>query len=174
MHHLPSWKAGATFSTMASYPESLEAREALAELERGEASPYVDYPRTPGWYPPTVGVWAGALVLAIALLQRSTWLGALAIGGLVVLEGAFLGWYQRLHGALPSLRNPPVEFRPLFQRYAFGFCTILGVAVALWFITTFWVTAIATTVLATGGIAAYERAYAATAVRAKARLGHTT
>ncbi|MDQ2852834.1 MAG: hypothetical protein ABI384_02685 [Allobranchiibius sp.] len=158
---------------MESYSEYREAREALAEMERGEASPYVDYPRTPGWYPLTVGVWAGALVLAIALLQRSTWLGALAIVGLVVLEGAFLGWYQRLHGALPSLRNPPAEFRPLFQRYAFGFCTILGVAVALWFITNPWVTAIAITVLATGGIAAYERAYAAAAIRTRARLGRT-
>lgn len=159
------------FSIVESYSESREAREALAEMERGEASPYVDYPPTPGWYPPTVGVWAGALVLAIALLQRSTWLGALAIGGLVVLEGAFLGWYQRLHGALPSLRNPPVEFRPLFQRYALGFCTILGAAVAFWFITNPWVTAIAITILATGGIAVYERAYEATAIRTKARLG---
>lgn len=132
-------------STMESYSE---AREALDEMERGEASPYVDYPPTPSWCPPLVGLLAGALVLGIAVLMGSTWLGCVVIGGLVVLEGAFLTWYSRFHGALPSLRNPPREFRPLLGRLAVGYAGMI----------------------ATVAVTIYEKAYAATAARMRARL----
>lgn len=152
---------------MESYPE---ARDALDEMERGEASPYVDYPPTPSWYAPSVGLFAGALVLGIAVLMYSTWLGCMVIGGLVVLEGTFFNWYSRLHGALPSLRNPPKEFRPLLGRFAVGYVGLIAVAVALWFLSNAWITAVAVAVMATVAVAIYEKAYAATAARTRARL----
>lgn len=164
---LLEWKVAPMVSAMESYSE---AREALAELERGEASPYVDYPPTPAWYPPSVGVFAGALVVGIAVLINSTWLGCVVIGGLVVLEAAFLSWYSRFHGAMPSMRNPPMEFRSLIRRFAVGYAALIGVTVALWFLTNAWVTAAAVAGMATVAVTIYEKAYAATAARTSARL----
>ncbi len=165
--HLPRWKLGPIVSSMES---NSEAREDLHLIERAEVSPYVDYPPTPAWYPSAVGLFAGALVCAIALLLRTTWIGALAVIGLLVIEGAFLGWYQRYHGALPSLRNPPAEFRPLLWRFAVGYTAILLIVVALWFFAGWWAAAIGAALMTTAGVAVYERAYAATAARTKARL----
>lgn len=85
--HLPNWKVLCVVSTTESYSN---AREALDDLQRAEASPYVDYPPTPRWYPPLVGLWAGALVMAIDMLIRTTWIGCLAIAGLVVVQATFL------------------------------------------------------------------------------------
>lgn len=154
-------------SSMESYSE---AREALSEMDRGEASPYVDYPPTPTWYPPSVGLFAGALVLGLAALMESTWLGCVVIGGIVVLEAAFLSWYSRFHGAMPSLRNPPKEFRSLLWRFALGYVALIVIAVALWFLTNAWITAVTVAVMTTGAVSIYEKAYAATAARTKVRL----
>lgn len=148
----------------------LDARTALDEMERAEASPYVDYPPTPAWYAPSVGLFAGALVCGIAVLISSVWLGCMVIGGLVVLEGAFLRWYSRVHGALPTLRHPPTEFRPLFWRFAVGYVALIVIAVALWFLANAWITAITVAVMATVAVMIYEKAYAAAAARTKVRL----
>lgn len=90
--------------------------------------------------------------------------------GLLALEGAFLGWYQRYHGALPSLRHPPAEFRPLLWRFAVGYTAILVFTVAAWFFAEWWAAAIGMGLMATVGVVIYERAYAATAARTTARL----
>lgn len=49
-------------------------------MERDEASPYVDYPPTPMWYPPSVGLFAGALVVGIAVLMNTNaWITAVTL-----------------------------------------------------------------------------------------------
>lgn len=155
---------------VSSMESNSEVRKELLEIERAEVSPYVDYPTTPVWFPVSIWIFAGALVCAIAVLMESTWIGALAVAGLLALETGFLNWYARFHGALPSLRHPPAEFRPLFWKFAVGYVAILLITVALWFLAAWWVAAIGMGLMATAGDTVYEKAYAETAARTKARL----
>lgn len=63
-----------------------------------------------------------------------------------------------------------MEFRPLLLSFAVGFPLVLALTAAAWFLFGSWMTAVVVAVLVTGAIAAYERAYAATAARTRARL----
>ncbi len=139
-------------------------------MERAEASPYVDFPRTPSWYPPSVGGWAGAFAAAVGVVQRGHWLGLVAIAALIAVEFGFVRWYRRSHGALPTMQNPPVEFQPLFRRFAVGFVLVIATTMVLWLLAGPWIAAIVLAVFVTVAIAVYERAYAATAARVRSRL----
>lgn len=145
-------------------------RMAQKMAERAEAAPYVDYPPTPKWYPPSVGVWAAALVLLIAQREDHQVLTVIGILALVAIEGAFLSWYSRYHGALPSLRHPPAEFRVAFLRYLAGLAVVIGLIALAWWVVDPWAAAIVTLVSVTAGLALYEREYAAAARRTRQRL----
>lgn len=156
---------------VSSMESNSEAREELREMERAEVSPYVDYPPTAWWYPPAMGLFAGAFLMSLALIVGRNWLGFVALGSLLVIEGIAISCYQRYHGAMPSsLRNPPLEFRPLFRRFFAGYLGIVVIAAALWILIAPWVAAIVTIVLVTVALMVYEKAYAAKAAQTKARL----
>jgi hypothetical protein len=150
--------------------EQLDPHDAQRIAERAEAAPYVDYPATPWWYAPAVGLWVAGLLLTLDAMRDHTAVALPAMLVLIGLECAYLGWYTRRHGALPSLRRPPAEFRGALAGYAVG--TVLAVAA----ITTAWLVAggpaaaVVALVLVTGGIALYERSYARAAARTRARL----
>ena len=88
-----------------------DAREQLQIIERAAAAPYVNYPATPWWYSPLVGLWAAAMIGTFTWWRESTALFAASLAILIALEGAFIAWIQRRHGALPmpGRGTPPAE-----------------------------------------------------------------
>lgn len=152
----------------ASHPA---ARQALAAAERATASLWTDYPPTPWWFFPAIGVWAGALVVALAELWDRPVLSVPAVVLLLGLEVAFLQWTQRARGTWPRLRSAPVEFAPVIRAYAVGVTLVLaatlGMALAIGTVAAAAVAAVTVTV----GLVLHERAYAAAAQATRRRLG---
>ncbi|WP_244931609.1 hypothetical protein [Nocardioides sp. W7] len=150
--------------------DRLDPQQARRIAERAEAAPYIDYPPTPWWYAPAAGLWAGALILLIGLAQDRRVLALVGLLALVALEGAFLAWYSRYHGALPSLRHAPAEFRPAFVRYGVGVAVVLALVVGSWLLAGAIAAAVVAGVAVTVGLVLYERTFARAAARTRARL----
>jgi hypothetical protein len=150
--------------------DRLDPRQARRIAERAEAAPYVNYPPTPQWYPPVVGLWSAALALVLTLGltgDRGTQPWVLL---LVALELLFLRWLTRRHGAMPSFRHPPAEFRGVLGRYVAG---VVVVVMAVVVTATFGgavPAAVVTFLVVTPAVALHERSFAAAADRVRARL----
>lgn len=155
---------------MLSFVESnQEITQALREADRAAAAPYIDYPPTPRWYPVATGVWVAALCLALAIRDHHV-LRALALVSLIAVEVTFLAWYRRYRGTWPRGRAPR-EIRQVMAAFVVGAASVvLVVGLVLW-LTNAWLAATAAFALATPAVTWYERAYAAAAARARARLG---
>jgi hypothetical protein len=138
--------------------------------ERAEAAPYVDIVPTPWWFAIAGASWAGALVTMLALTEHSSPISAVGIGLLLLAQMAFVAWYPRRHGVLPSRKGAPPEFGPTFARYPFGLLAIIVVTAAVWLLLNAWVAAATAAVLVGVGITVYERAYDAAAARTRQRL----
>lgn len=147
--------------------ESNEIERALREADRAEAAPWVDYPPTPRWYPPAVGVWAGLLTVAFTELEGS--LRTAVLLGLVAAEFGFLRWYVRYRKSVMPTGRPPREFRTAIGLFVLGAIAVVGGTAAL-VQTSTWLGAAYTVVSATLIIAWYERAYADAARRTRERL----
>ncbi len=149
--------------------ESNEEYAAAARAaDRAEAAPWVDYPATPAWYPPVVGLWAAALTASAASLE-GVW-RAVAVLGLVGIELGFIERYRRYRGTMPAGR-PPRELNRAIWTFAVSAAGIAAVVTALALAGLTWwavgVAAVFPTLLAWW----YERAYALAARRARERLG---
>lgn len=157
---------------MVSSMESDEVREQLALVQRAEAAPYIDYPRTPWWYSPAVGTWVAAMIGAFTWWRSDAVLFTGSLGALIVLELLFLTWMRRRHGALPvpGRGTPPREIAAAWRGYAIAL-PVVAVAVALtWWLAGVPVAAGVAFVLVTAGLAVYERRYAAAAAKVRSRL----
>ena len=157
---------------MLSGMESYEAREQLEIVRRAEAAPYIDYPRTPWWYAPSVGAWVGAMIGAFSWWRENAAIFSGLLATLVVLEVVFLAWMGRRHGALPmpGRGTPPPEIAAAWRGYALA---LPGVALAValtWWLAGPPVAAGVSFVLVTAGLAVYERRYALAAAKVRARL----
>jgi hypothetical protein len=145
-------------------------RDLLAHARRAETAPWTDYPPTPWWYFPSVGAWTAAMILVLAgVPDRPVVFGPLAVV-LLALEGAFIGWYSRLRGAMPRLRQAPAEFAPVLRAFAVGTLGVVAAVTAL----VVWVGAVPAAALAfvavTTGLVVHERHYAAAARAVRARV----
>jgi hypothetical protein len=153
---------------MVSVVESdFDPRRDLAEAERAAAAPYVDYPRTPTWYPPAVGVWAAALVAVLGVEGHT--LRSAGLAALLVLEALFLAWYRRKRGVMPNLRGAPREIAREMRWYVVGAVVVVAVVGGAFAVSSLLAAAVAL-VLVTVGVAAYERRYEAAAARTRDRL----
>ncbi len=157
------------FSTMETTPDPQAARETLRQAERAAAAPFVDYPKTPLWYPPAVGAWFAALAAMMAYRPGPA-ISVPLIVVLIALVGAFVAWHSRVRGTMPTLTGAPRELHRPMYCYAAGVVVIAAVVVP----TVAWgppIIAVAVAfVLVTVGIAAYERAYYRAAQAVKERL----
>jgi hypothetical protein len=153
---------------MVSVMESFsDPRQDLADAERAAAAPYVDYPKTPAWYPPAVGIWAAALVAIIGVDDHTVRSAGLV--GLIVLEVLFLAWYRRKRGVMPNLRGAPREIAREMRWYVVGALVVVAVAGAAFTVSSLLAAAVAL-VLVTAGVAVYERRYEVAAARTRDRL----
>ncbi|WP_020390461.1 hypothetical protein [Kribbella catacumbae] len=150
-----------------------DAREQLQIVERAEAAPYIHYPRTPWWYPPVVGLWVAAMITAFLWWRANTALFAASVAILLVLEGAFLAWMQRRHGAMPmpGRGTPPKEIGAVWRRYFMSLPVVIAVVGLAWWLIGVHAAALTAFVVVTAGLAYYERRYAAAAAKVRERLG---
>ncbi|WP_156365092.1 hypothetical protein [Sciscionella sediminilitoris] len=125
-----------------------DAEEALWQAERPAAAPYVDYPPTPAWYPPAIGLRAAAFCLAMGIPSGGA-RKAVAVALLGMAESGFAVWYRRYRGVLPRGRAPE-EVRKVLTAFIFGAVVVIGVV--------------------TPAIMGHERAYTAAASSTRARL----
>jgi hypothetical protein len=154
-------------STMETTPDP---RQQLREAERAAAAPYVDYPRTPGWYAPVVGAWSAALVAVLATRSSHPVLSVVVLVALVAAEGGFLAWYRNKRGTMPSMRQVPPEIRREMSRYLVGLVVVVAAVVAAAVLLSGLLAALLAFVLVTGGLTVYERRYERAAAATRARL----
>lgn len=143
-----------------------DPRAFLTVAERAAAAPYIDYPPTPKWYPPAVGAWAAATVLALSALSDHPAVAGPILLVLVAGEGAFFAWYRRYRQTMPRLHGAPPEINGAFRRYAVGVILVVAAFVLAGPILTAGVGFVTVTV----GLALYERHYAAASDAAQRRL----
>jgi hypothetical protein len=152
--------------------ESSPLPEQLRAVERGEAAPYVRFPPTPWWYAPVVGAWAAALVGTFSWWRVNAALFVAWLLLLIVLEGLFIGWLKRRHGALPmpGYGRPPAEIASVWRGYAAGLVAAIAAIAVAWWLGRVAVGAVVAFVTVTAGLAVYERRYAVAAARVRERL----
>lgn len=154
---------------MENTSERDEAADTLKAAERAGAAPLIDYPPTPRWYPYAGGAWFAAIV-AVATFRPASSVAVPAIVALIALLAGFLGWYSRKRGTWPTLSDAPPEFRSVFRLYAVGVVVIAAIVAGLAIWAPPAAAPIATLVLVTVGLAAYERVYARAADATRERL----
>ncbi|WP_161895633.1 hypothetical protein [Gordonia spumicola] len=154
---------------METTPDPNAARDTLRAAERAAAAPFVDYPPTPVWYPPALGGWF-AILSAIMVYRPGPAVSVPLLVVLIALVGAFMAWHSRVRGTLPTLTGAPKELHRPMYGYAAGVVVIVAVVVPVGLFAPPIAAVIATFVLVTIGIAAYERAYFRAAQAVKERL----
>lgn len=150
----------------------MESSELLREAERAAPSPFVDYPRTPWWYGPAVGLWWGAVAVVVHLYAdgRSSEASAL-LAALIILEIALIGWLRRRWRVWPRVTEAPPEIRAAYRRYLLGLM-VTAVAVGIsWWLLGWIVGAVVTALAMTLLHSLYElRVYPRAAARVRERL----
>lgn len=147
-----------------------ESHELLAEAERAAAAPYIDYPPTPRWYPPAVGVWAAAMLLAVVGLEDRPAVSGPVVLALVALELWFFSWYRRYRKTWPSMRHAPDEIARAMRRFYQWLVVVVAVCAAVYFLAGLLPAVVAVFLTVTVGLARYEQAYADAAAAARERL----
>ena len=142
-------------------------------LERAEAAPYVNYPKTPGWYSPAVGLWMAALIGAFTWWRVSAALFVGSLVALVALEFWFITWLRRRHGAMPMPGHgtPPREIGAIWVRFFVAVPVVVALIALAWWLGGVPAGAGTAFVLVTAGLWYYERRYAAAAAEVRKRLG---
>lgn len=143
--------------------------DSLREHERAAALPYTEYPPTPRWYPPAVGVWAAVFLGSFLYLWSEPAFG-FAMFALIAVELGFISWYRRKRGTMPSMKGAPTEFNRAFRLYAAGLVGLAVVIAAATLVLPHIVAVAVCFVGVTGGLAAYERVYREAADATRARL----
>ncbi|WP_460654172.1 hypothetical protein [Kribbella endophytica] len=149
-----------------------DAQEQLRLLERAEAAPYVDYPKTPWWYSVVIGLWVAAMIGTFTWWRENAPLFTASLVGLILLELAFIVWMQRRHGAMPmpGRGRPPAEIGAMWRRYFAGMAATALITGLIWWLIGIPTAAATAFVLATVGLVIYERQYAVAAAKVKERL----
>ncbi len=148
--------------------ESNEARDALREADRAAAAPWIDFPPTPWWYVPGVALFAAAMPPVYSLLDG--WQRSLAQLGLVAVVLAFLLWYRRYRGTMPS-GSAPRELRGALWAFIAG---AIVLTLSVWLVAETagpWWAAALSGIGALVVVGWYERAYTRAADRIRERVG---
>jgi hypothetical protein len=152
--------------------ESTEARDQLLLVERAESAPYIQYPPSPWWYAPAVGLWAAVFIGVFTWFRVNSALFAGSLAMLLVIELVFVIWMRRRHGALPMPGHGklPAEIAWVWRGYFAGLGVIAVVVALAWWLGGVPVAAVVAFVVVTAGIALYERTYATAAAKVRERL----
>ena len=146
-----------------------ELREQERVAQRAEAAPYVDYPSTPWWYMPAMGLWA---LVATVVMTRHDNPQAVRICGEVALIGAafaLVGWQRRIRGVWPT-GKAPAEIRRVMGWFIVGAVVVIAAVLGVRAWLGVWVAASVAFVIVTAAVTWYEAAYARAAAAVRERL----
>lgn len=150
-----------------------DAHETMAELERAEAAPYIDYRPTPWWVAPYFGLYFVGLVLAFAWTSdayRPVYFAILAV--LLVSLFVVVRHIKRRNGALPfpGRGTPPPEIARVYRLYFWSLIPVAAVLLLSFFLLPVPVSAVIAFVTVTAGVVLYDRVYERAAVVVRERL----
>jgi hypothetical protein len=148
----------------------MDSKLQLDLAERASVAPYVDYPPTPRWYAPAVGLWAAGMAFVLANMSDNKSFAVPALVVLLVIEVAFMRWYRNYMGTMPNYENAPAEIRRELWRYAVGVVVAFAAICAGLYFGGALAGAIVAFSTVTIGLTVYERRYAAAAKQTKQRL----
>lgn len=113
----------------------------LLEIDHLAATPFIEYPTTPSWYPALIGGYWTAMTGAILAGRHGhpVWTVVIALAALVVLMG-YLRSYRARWGTWPLMSNAPAEIRRAYMTNLRGLIlcvalTAVAFALAPWFVT---------------------------------------
>lgn len=105
----------------------------LRAAERAAAAPFIDYPKTPWWYPLLFATFMTAVLAGPALVQHGH---GIAGFGLQFLSLAalitFARWYRTRWGAWPRMSAAPAEIKGAYRWFLTMFVVGAVVSVAAW------------------------------------------
>jgi hypothetical protein len=105
----------------------MESDQLLRDLDRAAARPFIEYPKTPRWYPAFVGGYFTAIVAALVLEAHHHPVAmAFVLGAAVVTLGVFVRWYCSRWGTWPQMSAAPIEIR---RAYLQGASAIIAAAI---------------------------------------------
>lgn len=165
---MTSETSGRTDSSHQTPAASSTPAAALDELERAELLTHTQYPRLGPWYPPLAGALVGIYIASIAAPFPFSVVGMLLV---VSIATGGVTAYSRRRGVTPNVLKSPSEIQRVMVGYVVAFVAFCAGCAVLWFQTTWWITAIVASLVATVGIWFYERKYAEAARAAEAHLG---
>ncbi|WP_298455174.1 hypothetical protein [uncultured Cellulomonas sp.] len=150
----------------------MESAEILRQSDRAAASPFIDHPRSPGWYSPAVGLWwAGLAVMVHLYLDGRTVAASILLAALLVSEMAVIAWLRRRWGVWPRMAQAPAEVKSTYHRFVVGVVLVALVAALAWW-QLGWVVGVVVIAVAMTALHAFYRlrAYPAAAERVRERL----
>jgi hypothetical protein len=147
--------------------------DAVRELERAEAAPYVRLPPSPSWVAPAFGAWFAGWVGMWALWgwNRIAFAGACVL--LITVLGVIVRASGGSAGAVPVLGRgtPPPEVSRLHRAYVVGCLVVAAIVAAVWWWAGIGAAAAVTLVLVTAGLVRYATRYEQAAGAVRERLG---
>jgi multisubunit Na+/H+ antiporter MnhB subunit len=150
----------------------MESKDLLRDLDLAAARPFIEYPRTPWWYPALMGGYFAAI--AIALLLGASGYGVAAacvFAGAIVVLGVFFRWYRSRWGTWPQMTEAPPEIRRAYRRCLAGVSVAVVLTVIVGLLSPGVVTVAVTFLVFTTLIWGYERrVYPAACAEVRARL----
>ena len=150
----------------------MESKDLLRDLNLAAARPFIEYPRTPWWYPPLMGGYFSAIAVAIFLGVDGHGVAEFGVfAAAIVTLGLFFRWYRGRWGTWPQMSEAPSEIRRAYRLAFTGALVALLLTVAVGFLSPPLVTVAVTFVIFTTSVWAYERrVYPAACAAVRSRL----
>ncbi len=150
----------------------MESNDSLRDLDRAAALPFIDYPRSPWWYPFLMGGLFAAMGAGLFLGNRGHVVAALCVfAAAIVSSGLYFRWYRSRWGTWPEMSEAPAEIRGAYRRYFVGMFVALVLIVVVGLLSPPVVTVVVTFLVLTALIWGYERkVYPAACADVRARL----
>ncbi|MCL3862532.1 hypothetical protein [Actinotalea sp. K2] len=125
--HLRKWKVPDVLASMEN------AQDALRDIDRAAAAPFVNDPVTAWWYPPTMAGFftamaAGPLLISQGRGAAGFGLQAVALITLVMVYAA----HRAKSGTSPRMRSAPDEFKHAYRWLCLTYAGSLAVSVVVW------------------------------------------
>lgn len=125
--YLHNWKVCGSLVTMDHLQQQLRT------AERAAAAPFVDEPRSEGWYPLLMAAFVTALTAGpVMTLHGMGYLGFLLQGLAIGATAVYYVRHEKRAGAVPRMRSAPAEVRRAYAFLLVGAVVAVAVSVVAW------------------------------------------
>ena len=150
----------------------MESKDLLHDLDLAAARPFIDYPRTPWWYPVFMGWYFSSIATALLLGSSGNFVAAAVVfAGAIVAVAVFVRWYRAQWGTWPQMTAAPPEIRRAYREFYVGGAVAVVFTAVVGLLAPGAVTVAVAFVVSTALIWVYERKiYPAACAEVRARL----